>query len=887
MTTNDSEKKIALDTPFWGAWSIRVRLILLVLLAVLPALGIILHTGFADKKNAVANAKKNILQSVENLASLQENITASTKQLLMNIAQFPEIQNGNAQACNTLFKALLRHSLYNDNIEAIRKDGSIFASGTGEAGANVLANDYFRKALSTKDFVVGGYTIARTNNVPWLPFAFPIIDDQGQGKGVIIASLRLDRYDALLQQMEFPEKSIIGIEDRNGIRLCRFPKREDITSEKLGEHLPGKVWQRISGSQQKGTYTEVGEDGIRRIYGFVQLRMQNENKPYLYIRVGIPEKSALSPAKNRLLHELLLFGVASGLALAAAYFLGNLTIVNPIKKLVRASLRMGTGNFNLRSGIPYAKGGEIGLLAQSFDLMASALSDREIERLASEESIKKLSEQNQLILNTAAEGIVGLNSRQIVIFINPAAAAMTGYEVNDFFGRAPYDRVKTDKSGPHQCETSTCPDFSQGSKTGEGDGILWRKDGTCFPFAYSATPIIENGERLGVVLTIRDITKQKQMEEILRESEHRYREIFNNVSEGLNMLEVTSDGRFHFLEQNPAMAQSTGIPPGKIVGKFADDLSCESLGQTIITQCRCCMELGKVVEDEVELDVPAGKRFYSTTCIPLRNDEENIYRFVCIFRDITRHKKLEKELFLAKKLEIIGQLAGGVAHEVRNPLNAILSISEALFTVKELAQNPDYLPYIEHIRALVNRLSKLMTDLLDLGKPIKSDQLHSLSLKQLCNETVKYWESTETANGHPVTVVQDIGVSDPWVYADGLHLQQALLNLMDNAARCSPAESGIVFTLSPSRDGKASVKIKDSGTGIPPQKIERIFEPFFTLTKGGTGLGLTLVKHFIESIGGEVRIYNNDPLPGCTAELILNTTRREDIESETEDSADR
>jgi signal transduction histidine kinase len=84
-----------------------------------------------------------------------------------------------------------------------------------------------------------------------------------------------------------------------------------------------------------------------------------------------------------------------------------------------------------------------------------------------------------------------------------------------------------------------------------------------------------------------------------------------------------------------------------------------------------------------------------------------------------------------------------------------------------------------------------------------------------------------------------------------------------------------------------SVKIKDSGTGIAPQKIERIFEPFFTLTKGGTGLGLTLVKHFIDSMGGEVRIHNNDPLPGCTAELILNTTRREDIECETEDSADR
>ncbi len=886
MTIPSSETVPRPTTPFWGAWSIRVRLILLVLLSALPALGIILNTGLQDKRNDVENAKKNILRTVENLARLQDSITVSTKQMLMTIAQYPEVQYGDIAACNRLLKALLRRSLYHGNIIAARLDGMPFAMATGTPSFSLSDRDYFQKAVATRDFVVGDYVVARSNNIPSLPFAFPIINDRDQLRGMVVAIMRLNKYQDLLDHMGFPEGSIVGIEDRNGIRLCRFPKLNGQASEGIGYPLPQKIWHTIAGSQQSGIYTEEGEDGIRRIYGFIQLRLKNEDKPYLFIRVGIPEKSALSPANTRLNHDLFLFGIASCLALAAAYFLGNLTIVNPIKRLVKVSRQMETGDFNLRSGISHTKGGEIGLLAQSFDLMASALSEREIEHLESEESIRQLSKQNQLILNTAGEGIVGLDSRGIVIFINPAAAAMTGYQVHDLFGQPPHHGSFPDgrdcrpDPGPPQGRPEL-PDTGE-----EGDDVLWRKDGTSFPSASSSTPILEDGQETGTVITFRDMTKHKRMEENLRESERRYREIFNNVSEGLYMLEVTIDGRFRFIEQNPAMACSTGIGPEEIVGKFADDIRSEAISRTTIALCRRCLEKGAIIDEEMELHVPAGNRWYATSFIPLRDSRGTVYRFVCISRDITNHKKLEKELFLAKKLEIIGQLAGGVAHEVRNPLNAILSITEALFTAKEIADNPDYQPYIEHIRTQVNRLSKLMTDLLDLGKPIKSANISLLSIRSVCAETIKLWQSTKAAQRHPITFVCHPLDYDPRVRTDGMHLQQALLNLMDNAAQCSPTGAGIELNITKTDTGKVRIEIIDAGAGIPPQKIERIFEPFFTLTKGGTGLGLTVVKHFIENMGGEIRIRNNEPPPGCTAQLILNTARRKDLEDEAEDTVD-
>jgi len=245
-------------------------------------------------------------------------------------------------------------------------------------------------------------------------------------------------------------------------------------------------------------------------------------------------------------------------------------------------------------------------------------------------------------------------------------------------------------------------------------------------------------------------------------------------------------------------------------------------------------------------------------------------RMVSFLRDITEKKKLERELFEAKRLEIIGHLAGGVAHEVRNPLNAILSISEALFREKEIAGNPDYLPYIGHIRAQIGRLSKLMTDLLDLGKPRAASNISAVALPKLCADTIAFWSKGEAARLHPVSLMLDEPDGGVWVHADDARLQQVLLNLLDNAAQNSPDGNGITLRVGKPAADRVTVLITDAGRGIAPEQIGRIFEPFFTSRREGTGLGLTLVKQFVENMGGKVRIFNNAPPPGCSAELTLN-----------------
>jgi signal transduction histidine kinase len=249
-------------------------------------------------------------------------------------------------------------------------------------------------------------------------------------------------------------------------------------------------------------------------------------------------------------------------------------------------------------------------------------------------------------------------------------------------------------------------------------------------------------------------------------------------------------------------------------------------------------------------------------------------------REIAERALLEKKLIDAKKLESIGQLAGGVAHEVRNPLNAILSITEALFREDGIKGNPEYVPYIQHIRTQVTRLALLMNDLLDLGKAIPASNLLPVPLYRLCSETITLWKSSGSATNKQIVLECNVPPDHLLVRTDSIKLQQVFFNLIENAAQHNPPSSSVRFCIigaeSPDNiQNMAVVRISDQGSGIAPDRIERIFDPFYSDRKGGTGLGLALVKHFIESMGGQVRIGNNDPPPGCTAEVHIPLSREE------------
>lgn len=240
----------------------------------------------------------------------------------------------------------------------------------------------------------------------------------------------------------------------------------------------------------------------------------------------------------------------------------------------------------------------------------------------------------------------------------------------------------------------------------------------------------------------------------------------------------------------------------------------------------------------------------------------------CAFvRDITERKRLEAKLREGERLTLVGQLVLGVAHEVRNPLNGIMVVTEALY--EDLGRNPAYTMHVEHIRSQVNRLAELVRDLLDMGKPINPARLRREPLRVVCDAAVSLWKETAGKSARRIEFVCETGGEGPIVRVDSARLQQVFINLLDNAVQHSPPGSVVRVELLERGDGMVSIRIVDRGTGIPPEDEPKMFQPFFTTRKKGTGLGLCIVQRVVRDHGGDVFITNNGPPPGCTVEVRL------------------
>ncbi|MDG5816300.1 ATP-binding protein [Chitinispirillales bacterium ANBcel5] len=233
---------------------------------------------------------------------------------------------------------------------------------------------------------------------------------------------------------------------------------------------------------------------------------------------------------------------------------------------------------------------------------------------------------------------------------------------------------------------------------------------------------------------------------------------------------------------------------------------------------------------------------------------------------------LEQQLFQNQEMKMLGLLTSGVAHEVRNPLNGILAITEALDM--ELGKNEEYRPYIEHIRAQVTRLSNLMHELLDLGRPVEKKDMCAFRVKDILKDAISTWQQSSKYKNYKVRLKIRRNVHDKMIICDQEKLQQVMLNLIENAcAHSDHTKEVLVSTELAAGEDNIIIKVIDQGSGISPDHLKRLFDPFFTTRKGGTGLGLGIVKKIVESHRGTIQLYNNQQATGCTAEMIFRVEK--------------
>ncbi len=360
--------------------SIRATLVFLVLLAVLPALGIMFFSGYTLRMSMIARAEEAASRQIQIMASRHEQVVDSTRLLLATLAKAREVQTLDPQGSRLLLEEMLTQ---NDAYAALAlsdPQGRIVAAFPPESFSSVEDESYFQEAGQTMRFSMGAYRLVPGVRHVVVEFAQPVVDLEGTLRGVLVASFDLSYFERIFADAHLPEGSIFTLTDADGMRLTRFPDTEKYT---WVPDLP-QMMQKMSGDRDAGTFLEKGVDGVRRLYSFKRLQFGADPSRRLMIRLGQPEDLALAEARRALFRNTILLVLATILAVAVARFVGELIIMRRLKRLMEAADRLGTGDLSTRTDLDHGEG-ELGVLAAAFDRMAGSLQIQDFDRRRAEE----------------------------------------------------------------------------------------------------------------------------------------------------------------------------------------------------------------------------------------------------------------------------------------------------------------------------------------------------------------------------------------------------------------------------------------------------------------------------------------------------------------------
>ncbi|MEJ2728921.1 MAG: histidine kinase [Deltaproteobacteria bacterium] len=369
--------------------SLRVRLMLLVLIAVIPVWAAIVYTAAEQKQSTVAGIQRNVLQLAEFSAREEEQALQGTRQILIALANFVREFDENPAGCSAFCADLLKELRRYANLGAIKPDGEVFCSGVPmQQPANAADQPWFQHAVERGGFAVGDYHVGRITGKQVLVMAYPYRVVGDNQAAVVFAALDLKWLSRYIFKIasQLPEGFTVTQIDKNAAVLARQPDAEKWVGRTMTEHAA----LREILSQKTGVMEARGDGDISYIYAFTPLHSSFRKEP-VYMILGIPSQLAFADFNRVLRRNLVLLGIVSLLAMIAAWFGSDLFIVRRVKALAGASRRLAAGEMSARTGLQY-ESGELGQLAKTFDEMAKALEQRHAERKRAEIELKRSQE---------------------------------------------------------------------------------------------------------------------------------------------------------------------------------------------------------------------------------------------------------------------------------------------------------------------------------------------------------------------------------------------------------------------------------------------------------------------------------------------------------------
>ncbi|MBV7506856.1 PAS domain S-box protein [Bacillus sp. sid0103] len=458
-----------------------------------------------------------------------------------------------------------------------------------------------------------------------------------------------------------------------------------------------------------------------------------------------------------------------------------------------------------------------------------------------------------------ASTIVAITDPQgIIIYVNDKFEEISKYSKEEIIGQ----NHRILNSGYHSKE------FFKDLWTTIHSGKIWRgeirnkaKDGSFYWVDTTIVPFLnKKGKPIQYIAIRSDISDRKRAEGHLKETVKENIDIKFALDQ--SSIVAFTDAKGIITSVNEKFCEISKYKREEILGKDHNILNSGFHSKEFFKDLWKTIGSGRVWKGEIRNKAKDGTYYWvDTTIVPFLNDHGKPYQYLAIRNDITERKRTEEVLHRQDKLAAVGQLAAGVAHEIRNPLTSMKGYAEFLQLDEK---DPERLEFLGIILDEIERVNTIVEDFMVLAKP-KAVELEEKNVVPVIKNVVSLLEFE--ARKKNVRLTFDCNQEIIQIECDENRLKQVFLNFIKNGIEAMP-NGGDLHVKTIIHDNNVQISIQDTGVGISKEKLKKLGEPFYTTKKNGNGLGLMVSFKIIESHNGKVFV-ESEPNKGTTFNILL------------------
>jgi len=482
--------------------SIKYQLLIIVSIIALPAICIIISSGFQQRRAAIHDAQKETQKLAETIVSEQKNLIASTRQLFIALSQLPEVTTRKHFEVHAVLAEILKLSPHYSNIFITDPSGLVWASAVPlHEAVSVADRRYFMNAVASGRLSSGEYHISRTSKKPTLNLGYPLKDNAGKLTGVICVGLSLEYYRHILDAYKLPKGASFALIDHQGIFLTRAVD----PVKYMGKPSNPEIFKHmLEGPEEETSIGKSSAVGDHRIQTYRKLRLEGEATPYMYVRAGIPTSVVMAEANAALGRNLMIYSLSLLVAMFLSWLIGKKYIIDRVVVLQRSSQRLAEGDLDARVAHELG-GGELGMLGQAFDDMAHKLSLRA-------QALRESKNNYRDIFNTTHDALIVNDGSGRILEANRSAEIMFGHSREELLHMSVEDLMPGES--PYSfSEALALMEKALKEGTQEFEWLSRRKNGETFWAETAISPTSVVGEKR-ILAVISDITERKEMEQM-------------------------------------------------------------------------------------------------------------------------------------------------------------------------------------------------------------------------------------------------------------------------------------------------------------------------------------------------------------------------------------